>query len=454
MPWIIVAMSMFASLTSAASFMGVPGLVYRENISYFVLGIVSVFAAPFFVYLFFPFYRRLHVTTTYEYIGVRYGRTGRYAVSGLFVLLRLSWLGIVIYSPALALSVVTGINLYIAIIVMGILATTYTVLGGLSAVLWTDAIQFILLVGGAIWVSVSLIYAVPDGVSGIIKIVGETGHLNVFSWKINLFEMSAAAIAITTFIGFFQEYGVDQVTVQRLLSTKNFSGMVKAAVFNSFVDLIVISMLVFMGIGLFAYYFSFPEQASSDMSGDRVLPFYIINELPNGISGLLVTAIFAAAMSSMDSGINSVSTVIINDFIKPLRHVAKPDYQDVQLARLLTFILGAIALLVACYISTIGEIFKAAGTLMSLFSGPILGLFLLGIFTQRTNFKGWVVGVIVAIPTTICLQYGTEVHFIYYQIFCLSVNMLVAYPVSLIFCKEKAHKKYTLRGRSELDSTN
>jgi len=452
MPWIIVAMSMFASLTSAASFIGLPGLAYRENISYIALGMVSVLAAPFFIYLFFPFYRRLRVTTSYEYIGVRYGSAGRYAVSGLFVLLRLSWLGIVIYSPALALTVVTGVNLYLAILLMGVLATTYTVLGGLSAVLWTDAIQFLLLVGGAIWVSVSLLYAVPDGWSGIMKIAGETDHLDVFSWKINLFEMSATAIAFTTFIGFFQEYGIDQVTVQRLLSTKKFSGMVKAAVFNSFVDLTVTGMLMFMGIGMFAYYVSFPEQVSDGMSGDRILPFYIIHQLPNGVSGLLLTAISAAAMSSMDSGINSISTVIVNDFVKPLRRIARTDYQDVQLARLLTIVLGAVAVVVACYISTIGEIFKAGGTLMSLFSGPILGLFLLGIFTQRANFRGWIIGVIVAIPATLWLQHGTEVHFIYYMFFCLCVNMIITYPASLIFGGEKAQKKYTLRGRAELNS--
>ena len=452
MPWIIVAMSMFASLTSAASFIGLPGLAYRENISHIALGVVSVLAAPFLIYLFFPFYRRLHVTTTYEYIGVRYGNSGRYAVSGLFVLLRLSWLGVVIYSPALALSVVTGVNLYLAILLMGVLATTYTVLGGLSAVLWTDAIQFILLVGGAIWVSVSLLYAVPDGWSGIMRIAGETDHLNVFTWKINLFEMSATAIAITTFIGLFQDYGIDQVTVQRLLSTKKFSGMVKAAIFNSFIDLTVVGMLMFMGIGLFAYYTSFPEQVSTGMEGDRVLPFFIIQNLPNGVSGLLITAIFAAAMSSMDSGINSISTVIVNDFVRPLRRVARTEHQDVQLARILTIILGAVAVVVACYITTIGEIMRSAGTLMSLFSGPILGFFLLGIFTQRASFRGWIMGVIVAIPATLWLQHGTEVHFIYYQFFCLSVNMIVTYPASLILGGEMGQKKYTLRGRAELNS--
>jgi len=452
MPWIIVAMSMFASLTSAASFIGLPGLVFRENISSIAVGVVSVLAAPFFIYLFYPFYRRLRVTTTYEYIGFRYGSYGRYAVSGLFVLLRLSWLGIVIYSPALALSVVTGVNLYLAILLMGVLATTYTVLGGLSAVLWTDALQFIILVVGAFWVSINLLNSVPDGWTGIIAIVSETDHLNVFTWKISLFEMSATAIAFTSFIGFFMSYGIDQVTVQRLLATKNFSGMVKATVVNSFIDLIIMSVLIFIGIGMFAFYHNFPERVSMGMEGDRVLPYYIMQNLPNGVSGLLITAIFAAAMSSMDSGINSVSTVIVNDFVKPLRRKARTDYQDVQLARILTFILGAIAVVVACYVTTIGEIAKAAGTMMSIFAGPILGLFLLGIFTQRANFLGWVIGTAIAIPATLWLQHGTEVHFIYYEFFCLSVNMIVTYPASLILGGEKAPNKYTLRGRSELNS--
>ena len=452
MPWIIVAMSMFASLTSASIFIGMPGLVYRENISQIAIGIVSVLAAPFFIYLFYPFYRRLRVTTTYEYIGFRYGRPGRYAVSGLFVLLRLSWLGIVIYSPSLALSVATGVDLYLAILLMGVLATTYTVLGGLSAVLWTDAIQFIILVGGAIWVSISLLNSVPDGWSGIIAIASETNHLNVFTWKISIFEMSATAVAFTTFIGFFLNYGIDQVTVQRLLATKKFSGMVKATVVNSFIDFIIVGLLIFIGIGMFAFYHHFPEQASLEMKGDRVLPFYIMQNLPDGVSGLLITAIFAAAMSSMDSGINSVSTVIVNDFVKPLRRKARTEHQDVQLARILTFVLGALAVIVACYVTTIGEIIKAAGTLMSLFGGPILGLFLLGIFTQRANFLGWVIGTAIAIPATFWLQHNTEVHFIYYEFFCLCVNMIVTYPASLILSGEKAPKKFTLNGRSELNA--
>ena len=134
-----------------------------------------------------------------------------------------------------------------------------------------------------------------------------------------------------------------------------------------------------------------------------------------------------------------------------MRRKARTEHQDVQLARILTFVLGALAVIVACYVTTIGEIIKAAGTLMSLFGGPILGLFLLGIFTQRANFLGWVIGTAIAIPATLWLQHNTEVHFIYYEFFCLCVNMIVTYPASLILSGEKAPKKFTLNGRSELN---
>ena len=157
MPWFIVALSMFASVTSAITYIGVAGTVYAENTSIVLAAIISPLVTPFLIYLFYPFYRRLKVTTSYEYIQRRYGDGARYAVSVLFLFARLGWLGTVIYVPALTLSVVTGINLTLAILLMGILATVYTVLGGLAAVLWTDALQFVILIGGALWVALELI---------------------------------------------------------------------------------------------------------------------------------------------------------------------------------------------------------------------------------------------------------------------------------------------------------
>jgi len=255
MPWLLVGMSMFASVTSAITFMGTPGIAYKENISLMMAAFVSPIVAPFLIFVFYPFYRALNVTTSYEYILHRFGQPARFTVSGLFLLSRLGWLGVVLYAPALTLSVVTGINLSVGILLMGILATGYTALGGLSAVLWTDLVQFMILVAGAVWVAVSLCLSVPGGVSGILEIARQTDHLHILDWRFNLDEMTGIAVAVSYFFQLMQDYGTDQVTVQRLMAVRTFRGVVKAIIFNSLADLLIIGLLLFVGLGLFAFYF-------------------------------------------------------------------------------------------------------------------------------------------------------------------------------------------------------
>ena len=450
MPWLIVAMSMFASLSSAVSYMGVPGIAYKENISLIFIGFLSPIVAIFLILLFYPLYRKLNVTTSYEYIGHRYNRNARFTVSGLFILARLGWLGVVIYAPALTLSVVTGVNIWLAIGLMGTLAVGYTTLGGLSAVLWTDVIQFVILTGGASYVAVSLLLNVPGGFMGILDIAEKTQHLDSFEWRIDIYHMNALAVCISYFLQIMQDYGVDQISVQRLMSVKSFRGTVKAIVLNSFFDLFMISLLLFLGIAMFAYFHHFPQRLAEGISPDRILPYYIMFALPAGVSGVLITAIFAAAMSSLDSGIHSLSTVIINDFVKPLRRKPSTEAHDVKLARILTFVVGVFAILVACYVSTMGQILKASSSFLGLFSGPVLAIFLLGILTRRANYPGWLMGTVIAIVATLYFQYGLKAHWIYYFPFCFGISFVVGYIASLMFSRPKAAAKLTLWGRAKL----
>jgi len=439
--------------------MGVPGTAYAENIALLVQAMLSPIVAPVLIVTFYPFYRLLRVTTSYEYILSRYGRGARFTVSTLFVLLRLGWLGTVIYAPALALTTVTGIDLYLAITFMGLLATAYTALGGLSAVLWTDVLQFVILVGGAIWVAVSLTVAVPGGAREILDLAQKTDHMHVLSWQFDLYQMTGIIVAISYFLQLLHDYGADQVTVQRLFAVKTFRGMAKATIFNGFADLIIISLLLYVGIGLFAYFHTFPAELGDGLKSDQMLPYYIMHALPNGVSGLVITGIFAAAMSSMDSGINSVGTVLMNDFIRPVRKQPRSDQQDVLLARYLTLGLGVVATLVAFLISKIelGErILKASSSFLGMFGAPILALFVLGIFTRRANFQGWLVSVLVAIPATLWLQNATEVHFIYYFPFGFTISLLIAYPASvalgMLLDSPLGEKRFTIWGRGQLVS--
>ncbi|MCF7847566.1 MAG: sodium/solute symporter [Kiritimatiellales bacterium] len=419
LPWLAVGMSMYASLTSAVTYLGLPGTAYSENISLIIVCIMSPIVAPFILLLFYPLYHRLRVTTSYEYIEQRFGPTAHFGVAALFVLARLGWLGTVVYAPAMALSIVTGIPLWACICMMGLLATAYTAPGGLPAVVWTDVVQFVILIGGAIWVAVSLVNGIDGGTETIMALARETGRLHIADWKINLFAMSGPIVAVSFFFQLMQDYGTDQVTVQRLMATGSLRKTVKAVSFNACTDFFLIALLLFIGLGLFAFFQ--PLELPESITGDKVMPYYIIHYLPQGVSGLLITAVFAAAMSSMDSGINSIATVIINDFVKSAKH-------KVRLARILTVVMGVFATGVAFYVSTLGGIIKAFASFMSLFSAPVLALFLLGILTRRGNFYGWLVGLAVSVPATLWLQKVVEAHWVYYFPF----SFLVAFTIGLL----------------------
>jgi Na+/proline symporter len=204
MGWLAVGMSMFASVTSAVTYIGVPGMVFKENIALIVFCFLSPLIAPILILFIYPFYRSINATTSYEYIAKRFGKGARPVVSSLFILARLGWLGTVIYAPALALSVMTGMDVWIAICLMGLLATAYTVLGGIAADIWTDVVQYIILVAGAIWVAVALVNVSPDGIHGIMSTAMNNGKLEVFTWKISLFNGPVLALFL---LGFFTVRG-------------------------------------------------------------------------------------------------------------------------------------------------------------------------------------------------------------------------------------------------------
>lgn len=447
MPWMVVAMSMYASLTSAVTYMGLPAMAYSENIAMIVVCVISPLVAPFLIWIFYPFYQRLRVTTSYEYIGMRFGSNARYATSGLFIVARLGWLGTVVYAPAVALSVVTGLPLWATIVLMGCISTAYTVLGGVAADIWSDVLQFVIMVVGAGWLAVTLIRSVPDGAAGILNLARETGHLHVMDWRFDLFKMSGLVVAVAFFFQLMQDYGTDQTTVQRLMATPTLRGIAKAIVFNAATDFLLIGTLLFVGIGMFAFYHHHPGLLPADLQSDRVLPYYIIHALPNGVSGLLITAVFAAAMSSMDSGISSLATVTVNDFVRPLRkrggHTEK---HDLRLARVLTLVFGLFATLTAFYVSTFNHIIEAYTTIISLFSGPVLALFLLGMLTRRGRFEGWLAGVAVSLPATLWLQYGVKAHWIYYFPFSFGIALAIGYAVSRFFPPRRVRDDLTMWG--------
>lgn len=440
MPWWPVAMSMYASLTSASTYLVLPGKGFGDNIALLIVSVISPLVAPVLILLFYPAYRRLRVTTSYEYLGVRFGTEARWAASLLFILSRLGWLGIVVYAPAMAMSVMTGWSLWICIVALGLLSTLYTAMGGLAAVLWTDAVQFVILVGGAVWVLVTLLIQVPGGAPAIWQTAAEAGRLEGFGWKLSLTTTSAWVVGLSFFLQFLQDYGTDQVTVQRLMAVREDRGVVKAISFNALSDFLMVSMLIFIGLGILAYYTAAGAVPTLE-SNDQILPHFIMDVLPQGVSGLIVTAILAAAMSSMDSGINSLSTVVISDLVRPLRQrlggprVSAADEQsDLWWARVLTFALGVVVTGLAFVAARQGDILETFTTYMGMFSAPVLALFLLGLLTRRGTFMGWLVGAAVSIPTTWWLSHtmADQVNWAYRYPIAFALVMGVGYLASVL----------------------
>jgi SSS family transporter len=453
MPWLAVGMSIFASVTSAVSYMGFPGTVVREDLSVLVGYFTSPLAAVVILFLFYPLYHRLNVTTSYEYVFRRYGPNARYAVSALFLLARTGWLGVVIYAPSLALSEAAGLNLYLCILGIGLLSTLYTVMGGLRAVILTDALQFVVLVAGTLWIAVHLHLHLPGGASGILGTALERGHL--VQWRFSWFEAGAAALALSYFLGFTQDYGTDQVTVQRLLASRGFGGTVRSILFNSVFDVLFFSLLAFIGLGLFVHFHLHPAEG---LSPDRMLPRYIMYAMPPGVSGLLVSGIFAAAMSSLDSGILSVSTVIINDYVRPLGNRPLSESGSILLGRALTVGVGLFATGVAFYVSNIQQILKASNTFLGLFNGPVLALFVLGVLTRRAHFAGWLCGAAAGIAATLCAMNlsfgGSTVHWAFFMPCSFATTALVGYLASWLIPGTPADRQFTLwRGGRAADAT-
>ena len=198
-PWLAVAMSMYASLTSAITYIGLPAIAYQENIALIGVSIASIAVAPFILRFFYPIYHQQQVTTSYQFIKKRFGPMAQKSVALLFVLTRLGWLGTVVYAPSLALSTATGFSLTTCILLMGLVATIYTTFGGLTAVIWTDVIQFIILIGGAIWISITLIHQVDGGFVNILDSAYDAGKINIFEWPPSLFSLSLPIVAISFF---------------------------------------------------------------------------------------------------------------------------------------------------------------------------------------------------------------------------------------------------------------
>lgn len=429
-PWWAAGLSIFGTQLSAITFMAIPAKTFATNWLYFILSMTIIMVAPFIIRYFLPFFRRFNLTSAYEYLELRFNLTTRLLGSIMYVLLQLGRVGIVLLLPSLALSVVTGIDVYICILSMGVLSILYTVLGGIEAVIWTDVLQVVVLLGGAL-LSLGILFFNLDQ-QDISQYVAQFHKTQIFDFRLDITEPTLWVVLFGGLANNIVTYGSDQTVIQRYLTTKNEKDAAKGILTGAWMALP--STLIFFTLGtlLFVYYKVHPETLNPSLSNtDGIFPWYIINSLPDGVSGLLIAAVFAASMSSLDSAMNSVSTVITTDFFRRLRPL-KAEQTYLTIARWLTVIIGVAGTGLALMMAGLGvsSLWDHFNMIIGLFAGGLGGVFLLGIFVKRANGRSAIIGLVASGIIQYLVKEFTDVHLLLYAFTGMVSAVVIGYLAS------------------------
>jgi SSS family solute:Na+ symporter len=415
MPWFAVGLSILATLFSTLSYLGMPGEMIKNGLGVFMGYLAVPFSMAVVTLLWIPFFMRLKLTSAYEYLELRFNYPVRLIGASLFVLLRLGWMSMVIFAASMALDRVKGSDLeflpgpdiYWWIGLVGVIAAIYTAVGGIQAMIWTDVLQCLLLLGGVLLV-IGYVAAV-DGTGPLdwwTTASNTSGRNNlppVFSWDITV-RVTIVYAMINNFFWTVCTHGSDQVVLQRYFSTSSLKSARKSYFINILVDLTMASLLSLCGLALLAYYLKHADQVPDGLSAvkaaDKLFPHFLGNQLPAGFAGLIISAFLCDAIQTLESGVNAITAVAANDVVPRWRRGRPRIMSDLMFARVLSIVITiavtANAYFVANRVQAIGEtIVGMMPKFFNMFVGPLASLFIIGMFFSRCTARS-------AIPAVLC----------------------------------------------------
>ena len=434
-PWWAAGLSVFGTLLSAITFMAIPAKAFLTDWSYFMLNMAAILITPVIAFVFIPFFNKLKISTAYEYLEDRFNYVARAFGSLSFILFQLGRIGIVLLLPSLAISIVTGIPVETSIMIMGVLCILYTTFGGIEAVIWTDVLQVVVLLGGSVLAVIWIMLHTESSFGEMIAYASENDKFNIINMDFNFTDTTFWVVLIGGLASALVTQGTDQTIVQRFLTSSDLKDSQKTLYTNAVLTLP--ATIIFFGIGtlLFIFYTEMPEKLSPAISNnDSIFPWYIVRELPLGVSGLLVAGIFSAAMSSISSSLNSVSTAYCNDF--HLHFNPKTvDKKLLRIARTATIITGILGIILALWMakSDIKSLWDQFYKFLGLFTGGLGGMFLLGMLTKKANAKGTLIGLVISAIVIFYISNYTEISFLMYAFFGLTSCFVFGYIFSLVF---------------------
>lgn len=425
LPGWVVGMSIFATYVSSISYLGYPGKAFSGDWNAFVFSlsipIASYFAARYFV----PFYRSQDSISAYSFLENRFGPWARIYASSCYLLTQIARTGSILYLLALPMNVLLGWHIQTIIVVTSVAIVLYSMLGGMKAVIWTEAIQGIILIGGVLVCMFILLFDMPGGPVQTFSIAMEDGKFSLGSFGSSLSESTFWVCLIYGIFTNLQNYGIDQSYVQRYHTAKNEKEAKFSALFGGYLFIPVSAVFFMIGTGLYAFYKVHPGILPDGVGADYVFPFFIVNELPVGLTGLLIASIFAAGMSTIATSVTSSSTIILTDYYQRFRKHAG-NRERMLVLKLSSVGVGVAGILVAFAFMSVQSALDAWWALASIFSGGMLGLFLLGYISRKARNFDAVLGVVCGVILVCWIVISPFVH----------ANLAIVFGTLLIFLVE------------------
>jgi SSS family solute:Na+ symporter len=440
----VIGLSMLGTIVSSSTFLALPAAAYALDWRQLSVNLALPFVAVLAVVVFIPLFRQGRMTSAFEYLGRRYGPVPRLYGAVSFVVMQLIRTAQVLFLVSLPVQFLTGAPLEAVIVAAGLFVALYTVVGGIDAVIWTDVIQaLVLIVGGAVCAGY-VILALPGGLAQTLEVASAHQKLSLGSFDWDLGRRTFWTVALLGVVNWLAIYGGDQNLVQRYVSARSTREARKATVLYSAIALPMWTFFFFVGTSLFVFYRVFPDPTVTGLEADQVLPYFILHHVPAGVAGLVVAAIIAAAMSTLDSSLNAIATVSVVDLLRPFRVSRRSDGEDLRVARAVASVaavamIGGALLFARLPKESMNDV---SLTVTSVFGGCLMGLFMLGFFTRRVDGRSASLALVLAVAFNIYLGLGSlgllpellvlPVHTYWVGILVNAAFILLAYLASLV----------------------
>src|SRR5579871_3718359 len=427
-PWWALSLSIVAAETSTLTIISIPGLAYDTNLTFLQVVMGYVVGRVIISFLLLPHYFRGDLYTAYELIERRFGRGMRSVTAALFLLTRAAAEGVRVYAVSIVVSIALGTGEIASIAIITALTLIYTFEGGLAAVIWTDVVQTAIYVGGTIVGLWTILHLVPGGWTAIHSAAAAAGKFQLFDLRPDFF------IPYTIWAGVIggaflttASHGTDQLIVQRLLAARNQRQSVTALLSCGLAILFQFALFLMVGVMLWAYYRT-PSAAFG--KPDRIYPTFIVSHMPHGISGLLIAAILAAAMSNLSAALNALSSSSIMDFYVHFRPQTT-EAQRMRLSRLSTFFWALLLFTLAVLsLHKVGRVIEVGLQIASVAYGALLGVFLLGVLTRRATQRGALIGMLSGLAVELYLWRWTHVPWTWWVMLGTGVTFVVGWLLS------------------------